>query len=203
MVKEGYKFASLPFVLGLGTFLLGWNWVGGILVFLAGFILYFFRDPERVPPAAPGVVVSPPDGRVMEIVDEPLGSRAGRRISIFLAIWDVHVNRAPLAGRISKIEYRPGRFHVAMRSRASRENEQNVVHLSTAHGEILFRQIAGWIARRVLFWKSEGDPVALGERVGMIRFGSRVDVWLPTEAEVLVRPGQHVAGGRSVLARWS
>src|SRR5262249_18289926 len=104
---------------------------------------------------------------------------------------------------ISKIEYRPGHFHVAMRSRASRENEQNVVHLSTAHGEILFRQIAGWIARRVLFWKSEGDPVALGERVGMIRFGSRVDVWLPAGAEVLVRPGQHVAGGRSVLARWS
>ena len=203
MVKEGYKFVSLPLALGLGAFLLGWNWAGGILVFLAGFILYFFRDPERVPPAAPGVVVSPADGRVMEIVDEPLGSRPGRRISIFLAIWDVHVNRAPLAGRISKIEYRPGRFHVAMRSRASRENEQNVVHLSTAHGEILFRQIAGWIARRVLFWKSEGDPVALGERVGMIRFGSRVDVWLPAGAEVLVRPGQHVAGGRSVLARWS
>ena len=203
MVKDGYKFASVPLALGLVALLLRWNWAGGMLVFLAGFILYFFRDPERVPPADPAAVVSPADGRVMEIVDEPLGNRPGRRISIFLAIWDVHVNRAPLAGRISKIEYRPGRFHVAMRSRASWENEQNVVHLATARGEILFRQIAGWIARRVLFWKSEGDPVALGERVGMIRFGSRVDVWLPREAEVLVRPGQHVAGGRSILARWS
>ncbi len=138
----------------------------------------------------------------MEIVDEPLGTRPGRRISIFLSIFDVHVNRAPLAGRISKVEYRPGRFLAAMRSRASAENEQNVIHLGTARGEIAFKQIAGWIARRVLCWKSEGDIVAAGERVGMIRFGSRVDIWLPPEAEILVQPGQHVAGGSSILARW-
>jgi phosphatidylserine decarboxylase len=203
MVKEGYKFASAPFVLGVVAFLLRWNWAGGILLFGAAFVLYFFRDPERVPPADPAAVVSPADGRVMEIVDERLGERAGRRVSIFLSIWDVHVNRAPLAGRIRKIEYRPGRFYAAMRSRASVENEQNVIHLATERGEMVFRQIAGWIARRVLCWKSEGDAVALGERVGMIRFGSRVDVWLPAEAEIVVRPGQHVAGGSSILARWS
>ncbi len=202
MVKEGYKFASVPFLLGVLAFLLQWSWAGGIFLFLAAFVLYFFRDPERVPPADHGAVVSPADGRVMEIVDEPLDGRAGRRVSIFLSIWDVHVNRAPLAGRIRKVEYRRGRFNAAMRSRASHENEQNVIHLSTERGEIVFRQIAGWIARRVLCWKSEGDPVALGERVGMIRFGSRVDVWLPAEAEIAVRPGQHVAGGTSILARW-
>ncbi len=202
MVREGYKFAAVPLVLGLLALLLRWNWTGGILVFLGAFVLYFFRDPERVAPADPSAVVSPADGRVMEIVDEPLGSRPGRRVSIFLSVWDVHVNRAPLAGRIGKVEHRPGRFHVAMRSRASAENEQNVIHLTTERGEIVLRQIAGWLARRVLCWKAEGDPVALGERVGMIRFGSRVDLWLPNEAEILVRPGQHVAGGSSILARW-
>lgn len=203
MVKEGYKFAVAPLGLGVLALVLGWNWAGGILVFLAAFVLYFFRDPERVIPADPAVVVSPADGRVMEIVDQAMGSRLGRRVSIFLAIWDVHVNRAPLAGRICKLEYRPGRFLAAMRSRASAENEQNVIHLSTERGEIVLKQIAGWIARRVLCWKAEGETVALGERVGMIRFGSRVDIWLPLEAEIIVQPGQHVAGGSSILARWS
>ena len=202
MVKEGYKFAVAPLGLGVLALVLGWNWAGGILVFLAAFVLYFFRDPERIVPADPAVVVSPADGRVMEIVDQAMGSQPGRRVSIFLAIWDVHVNRAPLAGRIRKLEYRPGRFLAAMRSRASAENEQNVIHLSTERGEIVLKQIAGWIARRVLCWKAEGDTVALGERVGMIRFGSRVDIWLPLEAEIVVRPGQHVAGGSSILARW-
>ena len=203
MVKEGYKFAVAPLGLGVLALVLGWNWAGGILVFLAAFVLYFFRDPERVVPADPAIVVSPADGRVMEIVDQAMGSRLGRRVSIFLSIWDVHVNRAPLAGLIRKLEYRPGRFLAAMRSRASAENEQNVIHLSTERGEIVLKQIAGWIARRVLCWKAEGETVALGERVGMIRFGSRVDIWLPLEAEIIVRPGQHVAGGSSILARWS
>ncbi len=203
MVKDGYKFASAPLVLGIVALVFSQPWLGGALLFLAAFVLYFFRDPERVAPADPAAVVSPADGRVMEIVAEPMGSQPGRRISIFLAIWDVHVNRAPMAGRIQKVEYRPGRFYAAMRSRASAENEQNVVRLSTARGEMMFRQIAGWVARRVLLWKSEGDAVERGERVGMIRFGSRMDVWLPMEAEILVRPGQHVAAGTSILARWS
>ncbi len=203
MVKEGYKFAAVPLVLGVAALLARWNATGGVFLFLAAFVLYFFRDPERVAPADPAAVVSPADGRVVEVIEQPLGSRPGRRVSIFLAIWDVHVNRAPLAGRITKVEYRPGRFYAAMRSRASAENEQNVVHLETPRGEIVFKQIAGWIARRVLFWKTAGDAVALGERVGMIRFGSRVDLWLPAEAEILVRPGEHVKGGSSILARWS
>ena len=202
MVKEGYKFAAFPLVPGVAALAVHWYWVGGILLFLAAFILYFFRDPERTAPGEPEAVVSPADGRVVEVVAEPLGSRPGRRVSIFLSLWDVHVNRAPLAGRICKLEYRPGHFHVAWRSRASTENEQNVIHLSTDRGEIVFKQIAGWIARRVLCWKAEGDTVALGERVGMIRFGSRVDLWLPMEAEILVQPGEHVVAGSSILARW-
>ena len=202
MVKEAYKFAAAPLALGATALAVHWSAVGGIFVFLAAFVLYFFRDPERLAPADSAAVVSPADGRVLEVVDEPFDSRPGRRVSIFLSIWDVHVNRAPLAGRIAKVEYRPGRFYAALRARASAENEQNVIHLETRRGEIVFKQIAGWIARRVLCWKSEGDAVALGERVGMIRFGSRVDLWLPAEAEIMVRPGEHVKGGSSILARW-
>ena len=202
MVKEGYKFSAVPLALGVIALLRHWNAAGGVFVFLAAFVLYFFRDPERVAPSDPAAVVSPADGRIVEVVDESLGSRPGRRVSIFLSIWDVHVNRAPLAGRIARLEYRPGRFYAATRSRASAENEQNIIHLDTQRGEIVFKQIAGWIARRVLCWKSEGDAVTLGERVGMIRFGSRVDLWLPVEAEMVVRRGQHVKGGSSILARW-
>jgi phosphatidylserine decarboxylase len=202
MVREGYQFASVPIILGLLAVVFHWYWVGGIFLFLGAFVLYFFRDPERVPPADPGAVVSPADGRVMEIVEEPLGARPGRRISIFLAVWNVHINRAPFAGTIRKVDYKPGKFYAAMRSRASVENEQNVFYLDTAHGEIVFKQIAGWIARRVVAWKSAGSSVALGERIGMIRFGSRMDVWLPLDAEIVARPGQNVAGGTSILARW-
>ncbi|HEX2714475.1 MAG TPA: phosphatidylserine decarboxylase family protein [Candidatus Acidoferrales bacterium] len=202
MVKEGYKFSAAPFALGVLALLRHWNTAGGVLVLLAAFVLYFFRDPERVAPSDPAAVVSPADGRIVEVLEESVGSRPGRRVSIFLSIWDVHVNRAPVAGRIARLEYRPGRFYVAMRSRASAENEQNIIHLDSARGEVVFKQIAGWIARRVLCWKAEGDAVALGERVGMIRFGSRVDLWLPAEAEIVVRRGQHVKGGSSILARW-
>ena len=121
---------------------------------------------------------------------------------MFLSIFDVHVNRSPVAGRITAIEYRTGKFYAAMRGRASAENEQNAFHVQSERGEVVFKQIAGWVARRIVCWKSVGDSVIRGERVGMIRFGSRMDIWLPEGVEILVRPGQHVAGGTSVLARW-
>jgi len=202
MVKDGFKFAAAPLIAGAVALAFGWHWTGGVLLLLGLFVLYFFRDPERTPPADAEAVVSPADGRVMEIVREPRGEKAGHRISIFLSILDVHVNRAPYGGRIAEAEYRRGRFLAAMRRRASAENEQNVIHLTTEHGEVVFKQIAGWVARRILFWKSVGDPVSRGERIGMIRFGSRVDIWLPDRVEILVRPGEHVVGGLSVLARW-
>jgi len=127
----------------------------------------------------------------------------GHRITIFLAIWDVHVQRAPVAGRIADVVYRPGRFYAAMRSAASRENEQNIIYIHSPQGTVVFKQIAGAIARRVICWKEEGAEVALGERVGLIRFGSRVDIWLPPHTEVLVHRGQMVKGGESILAKWN
>lgn len=202
MVKDGYKFAATPLVLGMAAMLFHWNWLGGVLLVLGVFVLYFFRDPDRTPPSDPDLIVSPADGRVMEVVEEALGKIAGRRISIFLSIFDVHVNRAPVAGRITAIVYRKGRFYAAMRARASAENEQNEIHISTERGEVVFKQIAGWVARRIVCWKTVGDSVTRGERVGMIRFGSRVDIWVPDRVEILARPGQQVAGGSSILARW-
>jgi phosphatidylserine decarboxylase len=202
MVKDGYKFVLPLLCAGIGAAAVGWKIAAVILLAICAAIAFFFRDPERIPPTDAGVVVSPADGRVMEVTEETVEGCAGRRISIFLSILDVHVNRSPMAGRVGKVEYRRGRFYNAMRSRASVDNEQNVIHLQTERGEIVFKQIAGAIARRVVCWKRPGEEVKLGERIGLIRFGSRMDVWLPQDAEIVARPGQHVAGGVSVLARW-
>jgi phosphatidylserine decarboxylase len=203
MVKEGYYFGLPPLVLGAVCFFLHWYAAATVLVFLALFVFSFFRDPERVIPVEPGAVVSPGDGRVVVVTDEENAGRPGKRISIFLAVWNVHVNRSPATGTITKMEYRPGKFLAAMRERASVENEQNVFTLSTDAGEMVFKQIAGWIARRVVSWKKAGDKVLRGERIGLVRFGSRVDMWVPQEAEILVKVGQNVKGGASVLARWT
>ena len=167
MIKDAYKFAVPPLLAGAVCIALGWKWPGAVLIFLGLFIFYFFRDPERAIPTEPGTVVSPADGHIVEIVDELLDSRMGHRISIFLSIWDVHVQRAPVAGRIADVVYHPGRFYAAYRSAASRENEQNIIYIHTPQGTMVFKQIAGAIARRVICWKEEGQMVALGERVGL------------------------------------
>jgi phosphatidylserine decarboxylase len=203
MIKDAYRFALPPLVAGIVCLLIGWKWPGGILVFLGLFVFYFFRDPNRTVPAEPGAVVSPADGHVVEIVDEPFDSVPGKRITIFLAVWDVHVQRAPAAGTVAKVEYRPGKFFAAFRARASEENEQNVIYMDTTKGRLVFKQIAGAIARRVICWKQPGEKVALGERVGLIRFGSRVDLWLPVEAQIVAQHGQKVKGGESILAQWN
>ena len=202
MVKEGYFFGVPPLVLGGVAFVFGWTVAGVVLVCLAIFIFAFFRDPHRVIPADPGAIVSPADGRVLVVTDEENVGRPGKRISIFLAIWNVHVNRSPAAGVISKLEYSPGKFFAAMRERASTENEQNIISLATQTGDIVFKQIAGLIARRVICWKKQGDSVARGERIGLVRFGSRADLWLPRDAEILAKVGDNVKGGSSVLAFW-
>jgi phosphatidylserine decarboxylase len=200
--REAFKFATLPLVLGVWAGWLGWTWVAVPLLVLAAFIFYFFRDPERALPPSPTAVVSPADGRVLEVIDDALDGRPGRKVSIFLSVFNVHVNRAPVAGRIERVDYRPGKFYAAMRARASAENEQNVVRLETEHGPVIVKQIAGWVARRVLLWKKVGDRVERGERIGMIRFGSRVELWLPADAEIAVRPGDNVKGAASVIAEW-
>jgi len=205
MVREGYYFGLPPVLIGLLLLVFRSPLAGAagmLLVFLGLFTFYFFRDPERVIPDAPGAVVSPADGRVVVVKDEPNQGHPGKRVSIFLAIWNVHVNRAPAAGTISRLDYKPGKFMAAWAESASADNEQNIFVQSTEHGEIVYKQIAGWIARRVVAWKKQGDSVARGERIGLVRFGSRVDLWLPGEAEVLVSVGKHVKGGSSVLARF-
>jgi phosphatidylserine decarboxylase len=177
------------------------SWLAGVwsapLWILAAFCLYFFRDPERTIPTGP-VAVSPADGKVVAVVAE---TATANRVSIFLNIFDVHVNRAPISGVIRNVEYRKGQFLVASKEQASSGNEQNVVTVQGDGTCVVFKQIAGLIARRIVFDKKPGDAVATGERVGLIKFGSRVDVVLGPEWDIVVRPGMRVAAGSSTIAR--
>src|SRR5215471_8873932 len=202
MVKEGYYFGLPPLFFGGISLALHWWIAAAVLIAIAAFCFSFFRDPDRAIPPDPEAVLSPADGRVLVITDEENAGRPGTRISIFLAIWNVHVNRSPAAGVISKLQYCPGKFFAAMREYASTENEQNVISLASESGEIIFKQIAGLIARRVVCWKKPGDRMARGERLGLVRFGSRADLWLPREAEILTKVGDRVKGGASIVAYW-
>jgi phosphatidylserine decarboxylase len=172
-------------------------WAAVPLWLLALFCLYFFRDPEREIPSGP-VAVSPADGMVVAVKPE---SATQNRISIFLNVFDVHVNRTPIGGTIAKVQYRRGAFHVASREECSVQNEQNVVTVQGKGTTVVFKQIAGLIARRIVFNKKPGDCVSIGERIGLIKFGSRCDVLFGPEWEIVVRPGMRVAGGSSVIAR--
>lgn len=203
MVKDAYKFALPPLVVGILLLATGWIWAAAALIGLALFVCYFFRDPQRAIPSDVDVIVSPADGKVVEVVDELLDSQMGHRISIFLSIFNVHVQRSPVAARVADVVYQPGKFYAAFRSDASVENEQNIIYLHAPRGTVVFKQIAGAIARRVICWKTEGENVAIGEHVGLIRFGSRVDVWLPMDTELQVKRGDTVKGGESILARWN
>jgi phosphatidylserine decarboxylase len=201
MVRDGYIYGlSLLAVAAALRWSTG-NWSWSIApVLLAAFFLWFFRDPERMVPAGAGLIVSPGDGLVTETVaiSTPEGYR--QRVSIFLSVFDVHVNRSPIGGMIGSVRYRKGQYLNAMNPASADRNEQNIV---TVHGEgmeVTFKQIAGLLARRIVFSPREGDLVERGQRVGLIKFGSRVDVLLPAEAELLVKVGQRVKGGSSVLA---
>ncbi len=167
------------------------------LFVLAAFCLYFFRDPDREIPSGP-VAVSPADGKVVSIVKL---NGTETRISIFLNVFDVHVNRTPVAGTITSVVYQPGQFLVASREEASQVNEQNTITVEGEGTRVVYKQIAGLIARRVVCWKKAGDQVALGERIGLIKFGSRMDVILGPEWDITIRVGERVAGGSSVIAR--
>jgi len=201
MVRDGYIYGfSLLAVAGL----LVWTteiWAWGIApVVLAALFLWFFRDPQRAVPADPGLIVSPGDGLVTETVtiSTPQGPR--QRVSIFLSVFDVHVNRSPIAGVIKAVRYRKGQYLNAMNPDSAQHNERNVVTVSGQGTEITFKQIAGLLARRIVFNLCEGDTVERGQRVGLIKFGSRVDVLLPEEATLRVKVGQRVKGGSSVIA---
>lgn len=201
MVRIGYAFASVPAAVGALLLWLGWWIAGGVLVALAVFVLYFFRDPERTIPDVPGAIVSPADGWVLSVDEVEVNGTKQARIVVFLSLFDVHVNRAPIAGRIASAEYRRGKFLVASRERASVENEQNQITIEGEGTRVVFTQIAGVLARRIEFWKKPGDALARGERVGMIRFGSRVEVFFEPRFRARVKRGDHVRGGSSILAQ--
>ena len=196
IVADGMYYALGLTTGGLVLSYLAHPWFGLPLFILAAFCLYFFRDPERQIPAGP-VAVSPADGKVVAVKQE---SATQTRISIFLNIFDVHVNRAPIGGVIAEVRYNKGKFHVASREESSTENEQNVVSVRADGTCVVFKQIAGLIARRIVFTKQPGDLVAKGERVGLIKFGSRVDVLFGPEWQIAVQPGVRVAAGSSVIA---
>ena len=174
-----------------------------MLLALTIFLVSFFRDPERAPEGGEDVIVSPADGTILsvaEATEAPAG--AARRITIFMSPFNCHVNRAPASGRITDYAYTPGKKLAAFDEKASIENEQNRITLAAARGVVIFKQIAGALARRIVFYLKVGDSVARGERVGLIKFGSRVDVFVPDGVEILVARGDKVKAGRTGLAKW-
>ncbi|HZB89160.1 MAG TPA: phosphatidylserine decarboxylase [Terracidiphilus sp.] len=177
----------------------GWAWAS-LPVLLALFFLWFFRDPERMVPAGAGLIVSPGDGLVTETVTIATPDGPRQRISIFLSVFDVHVNRSPIAGILTEVRYRKGQYLNAMNPDSADRNEQNIVTVRGEGIEVVFKQIAGLLARRIVFNLAEGSRVERGQRVGLIKFGSRVDVVLPAEAVIHVKVGQRVRGGASILA---
>lgn len=201
MVRDGYIYALslLVVAIALGWATGAWGW-SIIPVLLAAFFLWFFRDPQRDIPQGSGLIVSPGDGKVTETaaIETPEGPR--QRISIFLSVFDVHVNRSPIAGVLTAVRYRKGEYLNAMNPNSADRNEQNVVTVKGDGFEVTFKQIAGLLARRIVFRHGEGERVERGQRVGLIKFGSRVDVILPAEAVLRVRVGDRVKGGASVLA---
>lgn len=205
--KEGYRFIAIFFVVSavLGMLWEPLFWIGLILT---AWCAYFFRDPVRVTPQDDDLVISPADGRVSSVqmmvppADLNLGSDPMLRISVFMNVFNCHVNRAPMAGRITGISYREGSFLNAELDKASDENERNGLTIHTAHGEIGVVQIAGLVARRILCWARPLDQIATGERFGLIRFGSRLDVYLPATAEPRVIVGQTAVAGETVIAEF-
>jgi phosphatidylserine decarboxylase len=200
MVRDGY-FYGLGCLLAAGAIVWLAAWPYAIpLLLLAVFFLWFFRDPERQIPAVPGAIVSPGDGKVTDVSLITADGVSRRRISIFLSVFNVHVNRSPIAGIIRDIRYQRGQFVNAMSAQSAEQNEQNIVTVEGEAGIVIFKQIAGLIARRIVFNFKVGDRLACGQRVGLIKFGSRVDVLFDSDAAIQVKLGDHVQGGATVLA---
>jgi phosphatidylserine decarboxylase len=200
MVPDGYYYA-IPFA--LAGVLVGWLTapVWAVPAFLlAAFLLWFFRDPQRAVPTAEGAIVSPADGKVTDVSMIQVDGTPRQRISIFLNVFNVHVNRSPISGVIRDVRYQKGKYLNAMNEQSASDNEQNIVTVEGDGQTVIFKQIAGLLARRIVFTKKVGDTVARGERVGLIKFGSRVDVELEPGARVRVKVGDVVKGASSVLA---
>jgi phosphatidylserine decarboxylase len=201
--RAGYPFIAGALIPALGLVLARRRGLAVPFALLGGFFAYFFRDPDRVVPSDPGIVVSPADGKVM--IAGPTDHRWAppgewNQVTIFLSPLDVHMNRAPVAGRIRRIEYRPGKFLPAYRHEAN-DNELNEIWIESGNRTFVVRQVVGVLARRIVCRVQEGNVVAPGERIGLMKFGSRMDVFMPPEFEILVSVGQHVIAGESILAR--
>jgi phosphatidylserine decarboxylase len=203
---------GFPFIGGLvfAALFFGWFWqpILWVGLILAGWCTYFFRDPPRVTPLDDDLVISPADGRIAAIAigvaprELGLGEQLRRRVSIFMSVFDCHVNRTPVAGAVKRVAYRPGKFVNAELDKASEGNERNGLVVESGRGPVGVVQIAGLVARRIVCFAREGDNLAVGERIGLIRFGSRVDVYLPVAASVVVSEGQRAIAGETVIARF-
>src|ERR1700723_1686212 len=201
MVRDGYFYGFGFIAAAVLVWLVTGSWVWSIVPFLlAAFFLWFFRDPERPVPIEAGLVFCPGDGKITEVarIQTPDGERI--RLSIFLSVFDVHVNRSPIAGTVREVRYQKGKYLNALNPESAEKNEQNLVTVQGDEFDVTFKQIAGLLARRIVFRFQVGDFVERGQRVGLIKFGSRVDVLLPGHAHVRVALGQRVKGGASVLA---
>ena len=212
IAREGFPFILIGLVLTVVSILLatrtnsGWLFaVSVVFGVLTLFVTFFFRDPNRTFAAEPGLLVSPADGRVIKVeqlASHPFVGGPTLKISIFLSVFDVHVNRVPANGTINDVKYNPGEFFVAYADKASEKNEQTEIRMTTESGErVVFKQIAGYIARRIVCRLKVGDTVKAGERFGMIRFGSRTELFVPASAALLVKVGDRVFGGETVIAR--
>ncbi len=203
IVGEGYPFIVPPAALTVVFAYAGLFWLTTLCSVLTLFVVWFFRNPDRAAPSGEGVFVSPADGRVLKVEDVPRGENLTgpfRKVSIFMNIFDVHVNRAPCSGTVTAIHYHKGRFLSANLDKASELNEKNSIVIRREEGEdVLVSQIAGLIARRIVCWVGEGVHVERGDRIGMIRFGSRVEVFLPQDAKVSVEAGTRVKAGETII----
>jgi phosphatidylserine decarboxylase len=202
--KEGIKLAGVLFAIAL-FFCKVEKWLGRLFLLATAFTLYFFRDPEREIPQGSNLIVSPADGKIVgidSVEHVPFIDGPARRVTIFLSVFDVHINRSPVKGKIAYRHYTPGKFLDARNPKASTENERNAIGIECADGKkFVVIQIAGLIARRILCWKNPGEYVNSGERFGMIRFGSRTEIYMPLDSKIEVKLGQKVAGGTSIIGR--
>jgi phosphatidylserine decarboxylase len=203
IVRESIPYIVVPLLLGVAATAFGLWYVGLLLLLVALFMAFFFRDPKRVPPSDPDVVVSPADGRVTRIESAAGQANSPTLVSIFLSPLDVHINRAPIPGKIIDVVYSPGKFLMATNEKASAVNEQNALTIQGEKITVVCKQIAGILARRIVCWKHAGDRLNLGERFGMIKFSSRTDVLLPANVKVTVAEGDRVRGGVTVIGRIS
>jgi len=202
----GYSVLASSLLLIFIGWLFGWPWITGLGLVSGGFFAYFFRDPERAIPAEPGVIVSPADGlviRVEEVQENEFLKTPARYVAIFMNVFDVHVNRSPVAGTVTEMRHRAGEYKAASRRDAAQRNEQQAMVLENAAGRrILVVQIAGLLARRIISYVKPGQHLEKGERLGMICFGSRVDLYLPPDGDIRVKVGDRVKAGSSIIGRW-